>query len=93
MKRLSAEICVSEESLAVITVIVGHTDVHHPITILADLQDPSQYLVLVLVNTGALVIWLVVLDTQLSLVAAELDIKLDHLVLVGAVSVPVDLLK
>jgi hypothetical protein len=43
--------------------------------------------VLVLVNTGVLVIWLVVLLIQPSLVEAEPVIKLDHLVLVGVASV------
>jgi hypothetical protein len=85
------EICVSEESQVVIidSMIVVQMD----IVILVDLPVLSQYLVLVQANTGVLVICLVVLLTQLSLEEAEQVIKLDHLVLVGADSVPVDLLK
>jgi hypothetical protein len=91
MKRLSVEICVSEESLDLITdntIVVLMLKTH-----LEAQLDHSQYLVLVLVNTGVLVIWLVVLLIQPSLVEVEPVIKLDHLVLVGADSVLVDLLK
>ena len=61
-KQHTVEICVSEESLDLITDNIIVVLILSPQ--LEDLLDLSQYRALVVINTGVLVIWLAVLVTQ-----------------------------
>ena len=85
MKLLTAEICVSEESLDLITdsiiVVLILLCIKAVRLALSQHQEHHQ------ANTSVLVIWLVVLLTQPFQVEEERVITLDHLVLVGADSV------
>ena len=80
-KQHTVEICVSEESLAHIrnSMTVVQTLTH----LLVVLQVHSLHQELLLISTGVLVIWLVVMLTRHSRAAVEVDMVLVLALLVG----------